>query len=126
MDAVWLTDETYLPTERVPCPDHWNLSAGADVDVDGLLCDNQFEPWNRRARIVWPEENMSVALAASEGLERLVVYAPKGEDFFCVEPVSHMTGAFNRAADGEANTGMRLLAPGESWCVSMNFTPRTI
>ena len=124
VDAVWLTDETCLPTERVPCPDHWNLSAGADVD--GLLCDNQFESWNRHAQILWPDKNMSLELTASEGIERLVVYAPKNEKFFCVEPVSHMTDAFNRAANCDENTGMRILAPGESWNVSMTLSPKPI
>ena len=30
----------------------------------------------------------------------LIVYTPPGEDFFCVEPVSHMTDAINRM-DGD-------------------------
>jgi len=123
-DAVWLTDETCLPTERVACPGHWNLSAG--VDIDGLLCDNQFEPWSRHAQILWPEKRMVVELAASKSLGRLVVYAPANEDFFCVEPVSHMTDAFNRAANGGDNTGTRILAPGESWRVSMTLSPRPV
>jgi aldose 1-epimerase len=124
VDAVWLTDETCLPTERVPCLDHWDLSAGADVD--DLRCDNQFEPWNRRAQIVWPEKSMSIEMAASAGLERLVVYAPAGDDFFCVEPVSHITNAFNRRAAGAENTGMRILAPGESWRAWMKLSPSAI
>lgn len=123
---VWLTDDTGLPTERVPCLDHWNLSAGADVD--SLHCDNQFEPWNRRAYIVWPDKKMSVELTASDNLDRLVVYAPTDEDFFCVEPASHMTDAFNRSADGMSNeeTGMRILQPGETWSVWMELSPSPI
>lgn len=123
VNDVWLTDDTSLPTQRVPCLDHWNLSDGADVD--SLHCDNQFEPWNRCARIVWPDKNMSVELTASDGLDRLVVYAPTDEDFFCVEPVSHMTDAFNCSADGMSNeeTGMRILEPGETWRVWMKLSP---
>ena len=121
--AVWLTDETCLPTERVVCPEHWNLTDGARVDA--LLCDNQFEPWGGRARIDWPDENMSLDIKASDDLNRLIVYAPEGEDFFCVEPVSHMTDAFNRSADGvpPAATGMRVLEPGETWRVWMELSP---
>lgn len=121
--GVWLTEDTCLPTERVPCPSHWNLSAGANADK--LHCDNQFETWDRRARIVWPDENMSAELTASDDLDRLVVYAPAEEDFFCVEPVSHMTDAFNRSADGMSNeeTGMRILEPGETWRVWMKLSP---
>lgn len=121
--AVWLTDETCLPTERVPCPDHWNLGSGARVDA--LVCDNQFEPWNGRACISWPDEQMSLDIEASEDLNRLIIYAPEGRDFFCVEPVSHMTDAFNRSADGmpPETSGMRVLGPGETWRVWMELSP---
>jgi aldose 1-epimerase len=123
VEAVWLTDETCLPTERVACPEHWKLSAGARVDA--LVCDNQFEPWNGLARVDWPNENMALYIKASDDLNRLIVYAPEGEDFFCVEPVSHMTDAFNRSADGmpPAASGMRVLEPGESWRVWMELSP---
>jgi aldose 1-epimerase len=121
--AVWLTDETCLPTERVACPDRWNLGAGARVDA--LCCDNQFEPWNGSARISWPDEQMSLDIKASDDLNRLIVYAPEGRDFFCVEPVSHVTDAFNRSADGmpPETSGMRILEPGESWRVWMELSP---
>jgi hypothetical protein len=42
-----------------------------------------------------------------------LVYTPPGQPFFCVEPVSHVTDAFNLAAAGQPDTGMRTLQPGE-------------
>jgi hypothetical protein len=33
-------------------------------------------------------------------------------DYFCAEPVSHCTDAFNLAAQGRGDTGMLLLMPG--------------
>jgi aldose 1-epimerase len=124
--AVWLTDETCLPTERVSCPENWKLSDGARVDR--LFCDNQFEPWDGRAHIAWPDENMSLDIKASDDLDRLIVYAPEGENFFCVEPVSHMTDAFNRSADGmpPETSGMRVLEPGETWRVWMELSPSAL
>lgn len=121
---VWLIDDTCIPVERVPCPGRWNLGAGADVDA--LQCDNQFEPWTGRACISWPDDGMSAELTASEDLNRLGVYAPEGQDFVCVEPISHITDAFNRTADGgpPAETGMRVLEPGETWGVWLRLSPR--
>jgi aldose 1-epimerase len=52
-----------------------------------------------------------------------VVYSPAGEDFFCVEPVSHCTDAFNLAAQGRADTGMLTLHPGASLSAAMRFRP---
>jgi aldose 1-epimerase len=42
----------------------------------------------------------------------LIVYTPAGDDFFCVEPVSHMTDAINRMGS-VAEHGLRILMPGE-------------
>jgi aldose 1-epimerase len=124
--GVWLTDGTCLPTARVPCPEEWDLRRGAYVDALG--CDNQFEPWDGQARIVWPADGMAVDLAASADLDRLVVYAPPGEDFFCVEPVSHMTDAVNHAARGLSPdaAGLRVLEDGETWTVWMRLSPARI
>ena len=53
-------------------------------------------------------------LTADEVFERLVVYTPEGKDYFCVEPVSHMTDAINRM-DQPHHGGLRVLAPAESF-----------
>jgi aldose 1-epimerase len=52
-----------------------------------------------------------------------VVYTPPGEAFFCVEPVSHITDAFNLAAAGRTDTGMLSLLPGESVRATLTLTP---
>ena len=123
VEKVWLTDETCLPTERRDCPTHWDLRSG--VKVGDLICDNQFEPWKGVARIDWPDENVSVDISASEDLSRLVIFAPEDEDFFCIEPTSHITDAFNLTATGmtSCDTGMRILNPGEDWKVWMKLSP---
>ena len=52
-----------------------------------------------------------------------MLFTPAGEDFLCVEPVSHGTDAFNLAAAGAADTGIRVLAPGETFEAQVNFAP---
>jgi aldose 1-epimerase len=54
-----------------------------------------------------------LVMQASAGLGRLVVYVPPGQDFFCVEPLSHVPDALNRPAGME--TGLQVLGPGETW-----------
>ncbi len=121
--GVWMTDDTCLPTQKVSCPPAWDLKSGAEVD--NLHCDNQFDPWTGSARIDWPREKASVTLTSSQDLNRLVVYAPPGEEFFCVEPTSHITDAFNHAAAGvpQQETGIRVLKPLETWAVWMKLSP---
>jgi len=122
-EEVWVNDDTCLPIEKIPTPENWHFGNGRNVDT--LSCDNLFEPWQGSARISWPDKKKSVDLSASEDLDRLVVYAPTGEDFFCVEPVSHITNAFNLSENGMPlkDSGMRILRGSESWLVWMQITP---
>jgi len=53
----------------------------------------------------------------------LVVYSPPGEPYFCAEPVTNCTDAFNLAVQGRTDTGMIVLAPGEVVTVIIRFTP---
>ena len=53
-------------------------------------------------------------MTADPPLDFLVVFTPRGRSFFCVEPVSHMTDAFNVSAAGGGDTGARTLEPGET------------
>ncbi|MBL4740121.1 MAG: aldose 1-epimerase [Sneathiella sp.] len=122
-ENVWMNNEECLPIERMKAPDAWVLKTGKNVDT--LECDHLFEPWRGSAMIHWPKEKKSLTLSASNDLDRLVVYAPKGEEFFCVEPVSHITDAFNLSDKGmpPSESGMRILPEGESWSVWIQFDP---
>jgi aldose 1-epimerase len=94
--------------------------------VDRVALDNAFTGWKRSAAIEWPERKCRLTMTGGDGLDFLVVYTPPGERFFCAEPVSHCTDAFNRAEAGERDTGMRALAPGESWTVTMGLRPEVL
>ena len=52
--------------------------------------------------------DLSLSIQAASNLRYVQIYTPPNQDFFCVEPVSHMPDAINRAPDD-----MQLLAPGE-------------
>ena len=43
-----------------------------------------------------------------------MIYVPPGQDFFCVEPVSHVNDGFNMLERGVEGTGVRVLAPGQT------------
>jgi len=61
-------------------------------------------------------------MTAEPPLDFLVVYTPPARSFLCVEPVSHMTDAFNLAAAGRTDTGCRILAPGEALRAAVTLT----
>ncbi len=97
----WDNDAAQLPVRKVAQP-------GIDADVSHLDFDNCFEGWRGAARI--RDERFSLQLTSS--LDRLVVYTPQDKDFYCVEPVSHVSNAIHMA-DPLAH-GLCSVAPGES------------
>lgn len=122
VEAVWLTDDEVMPTEKVSVPPDWRLADG--LDVDAVALDNGFTGWHGEAHIRWPASGQALSIKADAAFRFLVVFTPPGADFFCVEPVSHCTDAFNMAAAGRDDTGMAVLAPGETLSGSVTFTPR--
>ena len=97
----WDNDVAQLPVRKV-------AQSGIDSDVVHLDYDNGFDGWRGAARI--RDEKMSLQLTSS--LQRLVVYTPPQRDYFCVEPVSHVSNAIHMA-DPLAH-GLLSLQPGES------------
>jgi aldose 1-epimerase len=111
--GVWLNDETGIPTAPSGPAHFLDLAHGA-VLADAPFVDHCHFGWRHIARIARP--GREITLTAGPQLGHLHVFAPRGENFFCVEPVSAMPDAFNRAA-----SGMRVLDPGESFTVSMTL-----
>ena len=104
----WDTDATLLPTRKVAQP-------GIDSDLSHLDYDNCFEGWHGPARI--RDERFSLRLSSS--LQRLVVYTPQERDYFCVEPVSHVSNAIHMA--DPAAHGIVALQPGATMEASMRL-----
>jgi aldose 1-epimerase len=120
--AVWLTDAETMPTALAPPPAGGDPSRG--VTVDDATLDNCFVGWSRRAVIEWPERGASLLMSAGPPLDYLVVFTPPTLPFFCVEPVSHVTDAFNLAEAGRADTGRRVLEPGATMEATVTLSPR--
>jgi len=119
VDAMWETDEEVMPTRLTQADPR--LASG--LPVVEVALDNVFPGWRRTATIDWPDNGTRLALSADAPLDFLVVYSPPAQDYFCVEPVSHCTDAFNLAAHGHGDTGMLTLAPGAIVGATVRFRP---
>jgi len=109
---VWLMDERSIPTRPAPLPADWDFARAPRVA--DLAMDHCFDGWDGRAELHWPETGVTLAIEAEPLFGHLVIYIPPGQDFFCVEPVSHVNDGFNLADRGVVGTGVRVLAPGET------------
>jgi aldose 1-epimerase len=112
LDHVWLPDERKIPERRVPLPAAWNFAHGRRLA--SLDLDHCFGGWDGRAELHWPEMDLTLAIEADPAFGHLVIYVPPGQAFFCVEPVSHVNDGFNLLERGVADTGVRVLAPGQT------------
>lgn len=115
--SVWLGDATLLPRERASLPGHWDLRAG--LCMDRVVVDNDFAGWDGCAVVDWPGRRRRLIVDADPAFTHLVVYAPEGGDYLCVEPVTHMTDAVNHADEPDA--GLRTLSPGQRLTGSVRF-----
>jgi aldose 1-epimerase len=122
-DKIWLNDEELLPTELTAPPAEFDIRRG--IVPARTAMDHCFAAWDRRAVIEWPEWHARLTMSAEAPLNFLVVYTPPGQDYFCAEPVSNVTDAFNLAAAGRADTGMQVLQPGETMTATAYFEPQT-
>jgi aldose 1-epimerase len=118
--GVWQTDRTRLPTRLDPVPAGWNFATARPIAATTL--DHCFAGWQPPATIAWPDRGLSAAIGADAACDYLVVFIPPGSDYLAVEPVTHMTDAFNRAAAGQADTGTRILAPGKTFSCTMRLS----
>ena len=118
-DGMWETGPTLLPTRRVPVPEALSFDPARPIGPTTL--DNVFTGFDGDVRIDQPKAGIRVTVEADTACGFLVVFIPQGRDVLAVEPVTHMTDAFNRHARGEAGTGTRLLPPAASFSCTMRI-----
>ncbi|HEY3178711.1 MAG TPA: aldose 1-epimerase [Casimicrobiaceae bacterium] len=117
--GVWINDASEMPAERLDAIDDWSFKAPRTFG-DATI-DNLFTGWNGTVTLGSAEQGLVTTIEADSACDRLVVYAPAGRDFVAVEPVTHETDAFNRAAMGAQGTDMRVLAPGAAYSCTMRI-----
>lgn len=122
LDNLWLYDDRMVPDRRVPVPTEWRFDDG--LAVRSLSLDHCFDGFKGSAVISWPDKAVELLIETSATFGHLVIYTPPGKDYFCVEPASHCNDAVNLAAMGFADTGLVMLAPGESLNGQINFIVR--
>ncbi|MEO9228765.1 MAG: aldose 1-epimerase [Devosia sp.] len=58
--------------------------------------NNDYGGWDGRAELCWPRRGVALRIEAERSFRHLMVYADPSRPFFCVEPQSNASGAFNR------------------------------
>lgn len=120
LETKWEQGELGLPLEAVPS----GWSSMEHVTIANRRLDHSFSGWNGDAQMRWPKRNLAVELISDEVLREVVIYSP-AEDFFCLEPVSHLTNAMFAKSES-LRRGWRTIEPGETLTGTINISARTI
>jgi len=118
---MWINDTENMPLYLRTLPETKWLSEGMYVNQNAL--DNLFTGWNHEVRISWPEWKVNLNISSKDPLDYLIIYSPPHEDYFCVEPVSNITDAFNMMEKNFSGHGVKILKPGEVLEGEVCFTP---
>lgn len=111
----WQNDAQVLPSalqQRDHAVDWW---AGAPVGTRPV--DTVYTGREGPLEVYWPERELTVRLDCSDELALTSVFVPASMDWFCIEPVTHMTDALNRA--GAQGGAMSSIAPGATCSAEM-------
>lgn len=111
VDGRWDVDEARLPTG-------WTALTAQPDWFGGDVIDHGFTGRSGPIRIDLPTHRLEISPDAA--LAHTIVYVPPGADYFCVEPVTHMTNAVNRA-EPPAITGLCWLEPGATRSCAIQF-----
>jgi aldose 1-epimerase len=121
----WVGNQYLLPEWSEPVPREWNFTEPQQLsplaEMDG--CFGQF---GGTARLEWPEKGAALSIEADAIFGVLIVYVPKGQEFFCLETVSNVNDAFNLEARGVAGNGTIVLGAGESAKGTIRYRPSAI
>ncbi len=87
--------------------------------VDGLTLDTSFSVEAGTTEINWPTHGVSIKSDPVFG--HATVFVPAGQDYFCVEPITHAPNAVNSDLSDEV-TGLKWLAPGQTLSGKIKLT----
>ncbi|WP_421915087.1 aldose 1-epimerase [Mesorhizobium sp.] len=85
--------------------------------------NNDYGGWGGEATIRFPTRRAGLRIKADSIFRHLMLYADPTKPYFCVEPQTNASCAFNRGKWDDAEEGVIVLAPGESAAGTVLFTP---
>ena len=85
--------------------------------------NNDYGGWGGEADIRYPTRGAGLRIVADPVFRHLMLYADPTKPYFCVEPQTNASGAFNRGRWDDPEEGVIVLAPGESAAGTVAFRP---
>ncbi|MCX5494069.1 aldose 1-epimerase [Kaistia dalseonensis] len=117
----WLDGPDGVASDRITVPPELDFSAGARLP-EGWR-NNCYSGWSGDAEIRFPKRGCGLRMRADPVFGHLMFYADPRRSFFCLEPQSNSSGAFDRLAGDRTGLGIIVLQPGETASGTIRFEP---
>lgn len=104
---IWFRGDDPILGHPYTAPKNLAFKEAKIVPPNGI--NISFGSWNSKASIIYPSRNIIIDILAENVFRHLILYAQKGKDFFCLEPVTNTPDAFNLASLGIVGTGIQSL-----------------
>lgn len=101
----------------------FELDFGDARPLPGGWRNNDYGGWAGEATVQYPTRGAGLRIQADPVFKHLMFYADPTKPYFCVEPQTNASGAFNRAGWDDPEEGVIVLAPDESAAGTVTFTP---
>ena len=114
--GCWNCTDEGLPSEFsvLKQPDQFS---GA-LTMSEIELDHVYVGLRSGIKVKWDSRPYSLNLVHTKDAHALVIYSPTKEDFFCIEPVSHLPNVINM---GRSSGSMSILKPGDSLSMRIVF-----
>lgn len=121
-ESVMLKNEDYIPNGQTQLVKGTVYDLTKEKKVSELALDDVYMTLSERPSAILTFEGFQVIMESSEDFTHIVVYTPKNQAFFCVEPQTCATDAINLYERGEKEvSGLIVLEPGERSCGEVTF-----
>ena len=101
-----------FPTKTKSIENNFNIRNGRALwKNEKTVC---YENFDGKVKIIWPYKKKKITMKVDKIFNHLIVHVPKGEEYFCIEPVSHPTDGFNLMQVKKENLDSWFLAPNEN------------
>jgi aldose 1-epimerase len=117
----WLEGPEGIASDRISLAPEIDFARGASLPAGWR--NNCYGGWNGLAEIRYPTRRFGLKIEADPIFQHLMLYADPEKPYFCLEPQSNASCAFNRKARRDDSLGIAILAPGESLSGMLRFTP---
>ncbi len=118
--VVWSNESDPIFDQPYVTPSAWQFDGGKPLK--NAVFDTCFGGFEETAKIAYPSLGKTITMTTNELFHHVVLFTPKGKNFFCLEPTTCASNAFNLAANGVIGTGIRSIGPGQTLVGNITFS----